>query len=392
MRNYFFPSLLLFALILGGLFSRVEAATFFVDSSTPASLKEKYEKAVLGGPKVKILVVPGHDKDQGGTSFKGVTEADLNAYLGEMLFEYLKKDPNFDVTLLRSKTDYNPAIKKYFADQRSEIKDFINKHAATMQELVGVGALNEVSGVEHNEAPAETIIKLYGANKWANENGIDLVIHIHFNDYGGRRWNKVGTYSGFAIYVPESQYSNAKTSRGIAENVFERLRTFYPISDISKESEGIIPDQELVAIGANNTLDAASFLIEYGYIYEPGIQTSAVRSYYLKDLAFQTWSGVESFFGKESYSYPVSHLPYSWTTTLQKGDVGRAVLAFQSALALEGFYPPQGKDLRECPLVGVFGPCTLSALKEFQKEKKIIGEAGKVGAKTRKILNTLYSK
>ncbi len=371
-------------------FSFVYSATFFVDSSTPDSLREKYTKAQQGGAKVKVLIVPGHDNAQGGTEFKGIKESAINAYLGEQLAQYLKKDPYFDVVLLRSQTDYNPIIKKYFAENRAQIKDFIKKHASTMKELVGVGAIDTVSGVEHNEAPAETILKLYGTNKWANENGVDFMIHIHFNDYGGRKWNQYGTYSGFAIYTPEAQYSNAKTSNALAQTLFDRLKTFYPVSNISKERVGVVPDQELVAIGANNTLDPASVLIEYGYIYESGIQTKTVKNSYLKDLAFQTFLGVEDFFGVEKNKYPLSHLPFSLTTTLQKGDTGHAVLALQSGLALQGFYPPAGKDSRTCPLAGSLGPCTLSALKNFQADYKITGEVGKVGAKTRKILNSLY--
>jgi len=30
-------------------------------------------------------------------------------------------------------------------------------------------------------------LRLYGFNKWADENKVDAMVHIHFNDYPGER-------------------------------------------------------------------------------------------------------------------------------------------------------------------------------------------------------------
>ncbi len=175
-------------------------------------------------------------------------------------------------------------IRQFF--QRSKI--IVKKQKETMSELVRAGEVHNVEGVIHNSAPDETALKLYGINKWANENNIDIVLHIHFNDYPNRKYNREGKYSGFVIYVPEAQYSNAKASRAVAEPIFNQLAKFYPKSDFLREQDGMVGDQHLIAIGAHNTLDPVGMLIEYGYIYEPQFLNEKIRGSIIKELAFQT--------------------------------------------------------------------------------------------------------
>ena len=62
-----------------------------------------------------------------------------------------------------------------------------------------------------------------------------------------------------------------------------------------KEDTGVIEDQELIALGSNNSLDGVGMLVEYGYIYEPGIVDISIRNKILDDLAFQTYLGVMDF-------------------------------------------------------------------------------------------------
>ena len=59
------------------------------------------------------------------------------------------------------------------------------------------------------------------------------------------------------------------------------------------------------------------------------------------------------------------------------------------ALLKEGVYPPVGKSLSSCPISGVYGNCTYSAVCAFQ-EKYNLGCVGIVGPKTLEKLNELY--
>lgn len=368
------------------------ASVFFVDSVTSEGLQKKYSTYAEKKERVKILVVPGHDSEQGGAEFRGVSEAEMTAELGRELASFLQEDPRYEVVLARTSQGYLPALEDYFTRQKKEIQQFSLEHKSTMRGLLESGALQDVEGVEHNNAPSSTVVKLYGVNKWANENGVDLAIHIHFNDYAGRRRSVAGRYSGFAIYVPEAQYSNAKASRAIAEPIFGRLNRFFASSDISGERGGIIPDQDLIAIGANNTLNGASVLIEYGYIYEQAFR-APTRNVVLRELAYQTYRGLKDFFGNSAdvkRPFGTTFLPVAWNEKLEQGVLHRPlVLSLQSALLLEGFYPPEGETLNSCPLSGSYGPCTAKAVKAFQKKHKIYDEKS-VGEKTVEILKNLY--
>ena len=123
--------------------------------------------------------------------------------------------------------------------------------------------------VEHNFATVDTALKLYAINKWANENNIEIVFHIHFNDYPGRKFNQIGEYTGFSIYVPEYQLPNHRASSKLAESLKNQLEKYFTKSDLPAESSALIEDQELIAVGSNASRDGVSVLVEYGYIYEP---------------------------------------------------------------------------------------------------------------------------
>ena len=63
------------------------------------------------------------------------------------------------------------------------------------------------------------------------------------------------------------------------------------------------------------------------------------------------------------------------------------VYALQTALVIDGVYPPNDKSMNDCPRTGALGPCTLTALNVFQRKYGITDEKGIVGPKTRTILN-----
>ena len=248
----------------------------------------------------------------------------------------------------------------------------------------------------HNAAPQEVALRLYGINKWVRDMDIDIVLHIHFNDYPRSATRAAGEYSGFAIYVPEGQYYNSTTTKALAGRVFKRLEKYNAASNFAGESAGIIEDQELIAIGPFNSLDAASMLIEYGYIYEPQFANRDARTLAMKDLAFQTYLGLQDLFDPAAATglertYATLMLPYRWTTEIsdKNGSVSD-IFALQSALVADGAYPPGGKTKNECPRTGKLGGCTKAALKAFQEKYGVEEEKGMVGAKTLEVLNRVY--
>jgi len=134
-------------------------------------------------------------------------------------------------------------------------------------------------------------------------------------------------------------------------------------------------------------------LIEYGYIYEPQFADPATRSFALKDLAYQTYLGLEDFFNPSvgitlSRSYDTVALPYSWTKPILNAKTkGPDVFALQTALSFDGEYPPAGLTKNDCPRTGAIGACTEKAIKDFQNKYGVKGDNGIVGTKTLQLLN-----
>lgn len=375
-------------------------AVFFQEVITVSGLRKKYDdisnRRIISKPKIRIMIVPGHEPDFGGTEFRDLKERDMAVDLANDLAFFLRNNTHYEVVVARDKNKWNPDLEKYFNDHWSEIKDFVEKSKGDMVQQINSGSVKRKSdGVIHNKAPKDVALRLFGINKWNNENKIDIAIHVHFNDYPRSNTNSPGEYSGFAIYVPEKQYSNSTTTIAIANNLFKRLAKYNAVSDLPKEEDGVIEEQELIAIGSNNTLDAPSMLIEYGYIYEPQYSDSIVRETTIRDLAFQTYLGIQDFFGSGNdvtSAYDTLMLPFSWKKDLDKNsDSKKDILALQTALLLEGVYPPADRTKNDCPRSGRLGPCTLNSLNKFQNKYGIKNEVDRVGDKTKEVLNQLYS-
>ena len=374
--------------------SRNLAAVFLHESITVAQLKAKYNFS--SGQKVRILIVPGHEPNYGGAEYQGVKERDLNVELAQDLAGDLRTDSHYQVIVSRDQNNWNPDLAAFFNTNASQIADFINRHEEEMLRLINNGTVVKiVNGVEHNRALPAVASRLYGLNLWADENQIDLIIHIHFNDYPRRYPTTAGEYSGLAIYVPERQYSNSTTTRAVTDSIYQRLTKYNATSDLPQEDSGIIEEQNLIAIGSHNTLEAPSMLIEYGYIYEPQFVEADIKSIALRDLAFQTYLGVQDFFSAGTITAPIYDtviLPHVWNNLLSKtaGDK-KDILALQTALTAQGLYPSPGKSKNNCPRTGTFGSCTAAALRAFQVKYGITGETGQVGPATQAKLNSLYS-
>lgn len=379
---------------------RYVAGPFFAERITVEQILDNYKT-----DKIKILIIPGHNNDSFGTQFKETKESQMNAELGQELFDFFQKDDKFEVYATRLKNgDYAPWFSDYFESNREEIKKFREESKKQMLRAMEQGLPTGSNQVYHNSAKDDDSLNLYAVNKWANEHSIEVVFHIHFNDYPGRKLDQAGKYSGFSIYVPEYQLPNHLASSKLAKSLKNQLEKYFAKSDLPAEYSTLIEDQELIAVGANASRDGISVLTEYGYIYEPQFANQETRSIALKEAAYQTYVGIKKFFDENALfanKHETTLLPHMWTSPLKKGMVGSDdVLHLQAALLKEGLYPPESKTIEECPLSGVFKNCTFEAIKKFQEKyanevlkenEKTEKATGFVGQKTLAKLNNLYS-
>ncbi len=380
---------------------RYVAGPFFAERITPEQILASYKTE---NNKIKILIVPGHNNDSFGAQFRGIKEAQMNSELGQELFEFFQKDDKFEAYATRVKNgDYSQWFSDYFESNKEEVAKFREDSRRQMRQAIEQGMPGNDNQVYHNSAQDDDSLRLYAINKWANENNIEVVFHIHFNDYPGRKWGRVGEYSGFSIYVPEYQLPNHRASSKLAKPLKNQLEKYFAKSDLPAESSALIEDQELIAVGSNASRDGISILAEYGYIYEPQFTNKETKEIILKELAYQTYIGIKKFFDGDDLpvnNYETTLLPYEWSRSLKKGMEGlRDILYLQIALHKEGLYPPEGKTFNDCPINGVFRNCTFEAVKKFQEKyaNEILAEndkteksSGFAGPKTLAKLNELY--
>ncbi len=366
---------------------------------TVEQIQSKYIASNIGIPnkKVRILLVPGHEANYGGAEYGSIKERDLTLELAKDLERIMGANSHYQVMVTRDDKTWSPTFDSYFKNNWQDIVTWTTAHREEISHLVSIGYVKPVvPTIIHNKAPTGVAYRLFGFTKWANENDVDIIIHIHFNDNPGHGINTPGDYSGFSIYVPEKQYYNSTTTIAVANTIFSRLSKLNPVSDLPGESTGIVEEPDLIAIGAYNTSDAASMLIEYGYIYEQQFVNTSLRAVSINDLAFQTYLGLQDFFDKNNavksaVSFNTLLLPHEWRNLVSKNEgTSGEIYALQTALMLDGVYPPQNTKMNDCPRTGSFGPCTLKALEAFQKKYGIDGEKGIVGPDTRSLLNEKY--
>src|SRR3989344_4409529 len=312
------------------------ASLFFAYDLTENEIFAKYQ----GRGGVKILIVPGHDSIDGGARYKGVYEAEYTAKIGQYLYEYLDADPNMQAILVRNKNGYTKDFADYFFRGKSAIKISTPPARERFPPLSDPGGVETgPPPVQHVRASSRTVSVLYGVNKWANENDVDIVLHLHLNDYprsGGDM-----RYDGYSIYIPDGSFPNYTPSRHIAESLHGVFSRFWTPSNMRLEKNTIMEDPDLIALGSYGTLRSASVLLEYGYIYEPRFQAEIL----LKETAFRTYQGLLAYFkdsGKINDEFAWL-TPYEWTKPISYGVLkNNDVAAFQSALVALGFYPPRG--------------------------------------------------
>jgi N-acetylmuramoyl-L-alanine amidase len=359
------------------------AQAAFKESVTADEIRDRYAQGT-----VNILIVPGHQPTEGGTAFHSVYERELVVAIADRLAEFLSQNPRLQVLVARTGEVWHPVLDDYFKSRASAIQTFIRAQIKEMMRQLSRGRIvPQPEQVAHNSASTAAALQLYGLNRFANDYRYDIALHIHLNDYGGRPAGEVGAYDGFTIYIPDHQYSNSEASRAVAEAIASRLNAFHATSTLPIENKGIVEDQDLIAIGSNNTAKNAALLIEYGYIYEPQIQNPITRETALADYAYQTYLGLQDFFRDpvEATLGTVS-LPHAFSgVSTHAGSAGSGVYALQAALHLLGSYPAEGQSLSDCPVSGKVGPCTIAALRAYQK-KHGLEPTGQLGPQTRKTL------
>lgn len=393
---YFFPNQLHHTLLVikeAGI--QLSSVILSHDFKTVAQIKKNYVLASHDSTKkVKILIVPGHNPNYGGTEFKNVKERDLAVDLANELKNFLDDDKHYEVYVIRDKVSFTSEFEKYFKENWDKIKEWKEASRKEFSSIVNIESANKlVSRVFHNNVSTDIAIQLYGITKWSNENDMDIVIHIHFNDNPRVKTSLPGVYSGFAIYVPYEQYGNSESTKTIATDIFKRLEKYNPVSNLHGESIGIVYEPELIAIGSNNTSDAASMLIEYSYIYEPQLHDAVIRNLTVRDMAYETYLGLQDFFDPKANSNQSGTLvlPHIWNNNLTEADItSEEIFALQTALMTEGVYPPLGKSKNDCPRTGIIGPCTRAALQTLKDKYQIADEQEILGVKTRKVLNDRY--
>jgi hypothetical protein len=126
-------------------------------------------------------------------------------------------------------------------------------------------------------------------------NNYDIVLHPHFNNEAGRKNNKIGKHSGFAVYVPESQLPNAEVSRTLGEEIKRELEKKIKISSLPQEQAGIVESQDLIALGSNASRNGASILVEYAYIYEAPLRTLKTREVFLDTASRLTFTAIMNY-------------------------------------------------------------------------------------------------
>lgn len=389
---------------IGSVENRLASAILSHAPKSVIEIKSKYfgirenTTSFASDAKVKILLVPGHEPDFGGAEYGDLFERQMTVELAEQLKQFIGTNSRYEVFVSRDQGGWSPIFSNYFKTNWSEIVAWTRNNREETERLSRIGEFHPaVPSVIHNKAPQDVALRLYGINKWSNENDIDIIIHVHFNDNPGHPKNFPGKYSGFAIYIPQNQYLNSSTTNTVANSIFNRLQKFNPVSNFSGESGGIIETQDLIAVGAYNSVNAASMLIEYGYIYEPQFNNPELKDLAIKDLAFQTYLGLQDFFDDKnpaslSGAYDTLIMPYSWKSPIVNNKSNsKDIYSLQTALLLDGHYPPPDKSMNDCPRSGNFGNCTKTAVELFQKKHNITGEYGMVGARTLEELNKNYS-
>jgi len=249
---------------------------------------------------IRILLVPGHDNEVWGAEYGNMKEADMTLAVATQIYNLLKKDKRFQVYITRDANGYTKEFSDFLA-QKDSVIAFEQNAKKLIQDKIANGSFVVKTNPPHHKVSEDVALRLYGFNKWADENNMDAVIHIHFDDYPRPTKWTIGKYKGFTIYFPDGQLANWKESSQLAADIFTQLHKKYSTSTYKPEAGGLVPDQSLIALGSNDTLNASvrSVLIEYSYIYEKKFRTKSTRLQAFKNMAQLTATGIKNYFSQK---------------------------------------------------------------------------------------------
>lgn len=248
--------------------------------------------------KIRVLIVPGHEPNAGGTNYKNIYERDLNLQLSEIIKNDLSANPNIEVFLARDNNGWNTDLQNYITASSTAIMNWVVNMKKEMLSKIKLGEIKTVDlDRKYTEANYRATLYLYGTNKWANENNIDLVLNVHFNN--NKMYLGSTKYGGYCMYIPDSQYGNASSSRILANYLSNEISKIENKSNIFQEKDTIIEDQQLIAIGNYDTLKIPSVVIEYAYIFEPMMLSSSTRNNFLKNAASSTATAIQNYIKNE---------------------------------------------------------------------------------------------
>jgi N-acetylmuramoyl-L-alanine amidase len=245
--------------------------------------------------KIRILIVPGHEPNAGGADeFKKIKERDLNLQLSKLIADKLASSQNMEIILARDDVGWNSDLKNYVETSSSTIMDWVFDMKNIMLSKINAGKVKLINpDMVHNEATDEAVLYLYATNKWIEENNIDLVLHVHFNN--NPKINGRPNYSGYCIYIPDKQYGNASSSRIFANYLNDEISKIENKSNMPQEKDIIIEDQQLIATGNYDTLKIPAAVVEYAYIYEPMMVSSTTRNKFMINAASSTATAIENY-------------------------------------------------------------------------------------------------
>jgi N-acetylmuramoyl-L-alanine amidase len=380
-------------LIVGGIFYATQSNSFVVTNKINSNVADAFSTLNSQG-KIRVLIVPGHEPDNGGTNYGDLYERNLVVTIGQDFQQFLNNDGHYQTAITRDTQAWDPTFAVYFQNDWNQITSW--EQAAKASWNTSTAMNQSAQGEISNDAAADDAMRLYGIVKWANENNINVMIHMHLNNYPEAMAKRiVGKYSGLVMYMPAPNLGNSAISKPIAEAVFNRLSLYNPISNLPVESQGLETDDSLIAMGAYNTSKVASMLIEYDYMYEPQFVNPQVRMIALKDLAYQTYLGLQDYYNKNmnvtvTSSYDPNKNVYEWNTPVtSKTSNPEDIYAMQTALIMDGDYPPKGMSKNDCPHSGTFGACTREAIQAFQKKNTITESV--FGSQTFTLLQHIYA-
>ncbi len=243
-----------------------------------------------------VLVVPGHDTTTGGAVFRDIYERNIVVDIAQKIADELNTVKGYKVIVARDTKEWNPILQNYFDQNKQTIIDWKSALQAQDKTLQANGQEKIVPDMaSHSEVSSTSSLELYGINKWSNENDVDMVIHLHFNNTERTNMNNPGSLHGFAMFIPEAQRTNSTASRAIAKDIFAELKKNFSPEIVNNDKDGLIEDQSLIALGASNTLNKPSMLIEYGYVYDKNLWTLSDREKTLGTMASDTVAGIMDY-------------------------------------------------------------------------------------------------